>query len=176
MNREAIVAALHRIETATRTVSPERIALFADVLIKHHVTEAQMGDAVHMTLEHWESNSFPPIAKILKWAHPSTENAPRRDGATSFQEIEREYHGPISDLWKFGTEEIGWPNLVSERARLDMEDRIRARFGEEGVEQARAAASDRTMRAKPAQYDGNAKPWRESTRDKAAIDRAHGSA
>lgn len=77
MNRETALPMLHKLELAFRPIPAERMGMFCDMLIRKHVTEQQLGDAILKAIETCER--FPSIAQLLEFAQPKTENAPRRE-------------------------------------------------------------------------------------------------
>lgn len=77
MNRDEVPPLMHPLEIAFKAIPPERVALYADILVRKNVTTGQLADAVTKAIE--RCDHFPSISALLKFAQEGHENAPRKD-------------------------------------------------------------------------------------------------
>lgn len=117
LDRNEILVFLNRIEDATRTAPPGKLALFADALLEQRIRAGEMADALRGCLREWRTPRFPPLAKILEWARPAAQNQPRRD------EEPREYDA-IADLEKQISVLIPWARHYEDKGDLFKRDEI----------------------------------------------------
>lgn len=117
LGRGDILVYLNRIEDATHSAPPGKLALFADALLEAQVTGGEMADALRGCLREWKSPGFPPLAKILNWARPDAINQPRRD------EPVREYDA-VADLEKQISVLIAWSRRYEDKGDLFKRDEI----------------------------------------------------
>lgn len=87
LDRNEILVFLSRIEEATHSAPPGKLALFADGFVKERVNGGEMADALRGCLREWKQTGFPPFAKILDWARPEAVNQPRREEGTHYDAI-----------------------------------------------------------------------------------------
>lgn len=132
--RSEILDALGKVEYASKSIHPDKKALYADVFEEERLTVGQLGDMVRGCVKRLKFSAFPTPAFLLECARPPAINAPSGDGHESKDPIIwLENEVDVQTRWARHFEERGndygarMARLAIERAHTAVNSRLNER-------------------------------------------------
>lgn len=135
-SRDDVLDALDKLERATRSIPPDKKALFADAIESEKLTRAQLGDAVMTCVKRSKNTFFPAVGAILEAARPPGVNAPPSEGHKSADPIvalEREIEVQTAWMRKHEDRLNDFGVRMARKAIERAQDHINRRLQERGI-------------------------------------------